>query len=68
MLVVDIFDDRALFQLGHLQATLQSPILLPQPLLIDQQPKTLFEAELMRLGSFELSSEGIGHTVEFHGL
>jgi hypothetical protein len=35
MLVIDIFDDRLLFQLGQLQTTFESPILFPEPLLID---------------------------------
>jgi hypothetical protein len=57
-----------LFQLGTAQPAPQGPILFPQPLLIDQQGKTFFKTELVRLGGFQLSAEGIGHPVHFHGV
>src|ERR1700723_1120725 len=50
------------------QTAPQGPILFPQPLLIDQKGKTFFETELVRLGSFQLSAEGIVHPVHFHGV
>src|SRR6185312_3261738 len=36
MLVIDVFDDSAFFQLGRLQASCQRTILSPKPLLIDE--------------------------------
>src|SRR6266853_3735712 len=55
-------------QLGNAQAAPQSPILFPQPLVIDQQSETFFKTELVGLGGFQLSAEGIRHPVQFHGV
>jgi hypothetical protein len=35
--------------------------------LIDEQSKTFFKTELVRVGGFHLRTEGIGQTVQFHG-
>ena len=68
MLVIDIFDHAAFFQVGGSQTPCQRPILFPQPLLIDQQGKAFFEAELAGFGGFQLSAEGVGDSVQFHGV
>jgi hypothetical protein len=36
--------------------------------LIDEHRKALLEAELAGLGGFQLRTEGIGHSVQFHGV
>src|SRR4030081_2467896 len=46
----------------------QRLVLLPQPLLIDEHAHALFEAELAHIGGFQLSAEGVGHSVQFHGV
>jgi len=51
-----------------LQTTCQRPVFFPEPLPIDQQGKTFFETQLVQLGGFQLSTEGIGHAVQFHGV
>jgi hypothetical protein len=58
LLVVGTFDHGALFQLGRARRRPQVPILFPQPLVIDQQGKALFNTESVRLGGFELRAEG----------
>ena len=68
MLVVDVLDDAALFQLRELQSSRQRTVLLPEPLLIDEHSKALLEAELAHVGGFQLRAEGLGHTVQFHGI
>jgi hypothetical protein len=37
-------------------------------LLIDEESKTFFEAELAGVGGFQLGVEGLSHSVQFHGL
>src|SRR5437764_2300762 len=68
MLVIDIFDHATFFQPGRLQAPRQRTILSPKPLLIDEHRKAFLEAELAGIGGFQLRMEGIGHSVQFHGL
>ena len=68
MLVIDIFDDASFFQLGGTQAPLQCAVLFPEPLLIDQQAESFFEAQLCGVSSFQLCSEGVCHAVQFHRL
>jgi hypothetical protein len=48
------------------QAPCQSAVLFPQPLLIDQQCKALFEAEQAGFGGFQLCTEGVSDSVQFH--
>jgi hypothetical protein len=68
MLVIDVFDDSAFFQPGRLQAPCERAIFLPEPLLLDEQCEALLEAELAGIGGFQLCTEGIGHSVQFHGV
>src|SRR6266571_7192871 len=68
MLVVDVLDYAALFQPRYLQSPRQRAVLLPEPLVIDEHPKTLLEAELAQVGGFQLRAEGIRHSVQFHGV
>ena len=68
MLVIDVLDHAALFQLGRLQAARQSAVLLPEPLLIHQHGEALLEAELAGIGALILRAEGVGHAVQFHGV
>ena len=46
MLVVDVFDDAALFQFGRRAAAVPARGFPSKPLLIDQHRETFFEAEL----------------------
>jgi hypothetical protein len=50
------------------QAPRQGAVLFPDPLLIDQQRQAFFEAELSNFGSLQLSAEGVGKSVQFHGM
>jgi len=68
MLIVDVFHHSALFQTSRLQTPRQCAILFPEPLLIDEQRIALLEAELARVGCLDLCAEGIGHSVQFHGV
>jgi hypothetical protein len=68
MLVIDILDDAAFLQVGESEPPSQSPVLFPEPLLIHQQAEAFFEAELAGIGGFQLRVEGIGHSVQFHGV
>ena len=68
MLVIDVFDDTALFQPGRLQTARQGAILFPEPLLIDEQGEALLEAELAGIGRLDLRAEGVRHSVQFHGV
>ena len=68
MLIIDILDHAPFFQVGGSQTPGQCAILFPQPLLIDQQRKAFFEAELAGVGGFQLCAEGVGHSVQFHGV
>ena len=68
MLIVDILDHAALFQVGGPQTPGQSAILFPQPLLIDEHGKAFFKAELTGFGGFQLRAEGVGDSVQFHGV
>ncbi len=68
MLVIAIFDDAALFEPGGLQAASQSPVLFPEPLLIDEHGEAFLEAELAGIGGLDLRPEGVGHSVQFHGV
>src|ERR1041385_6193865 len=68
MLIVDIFDNPALLQMGCPQAACQCPVFFPEPLLIDQQRETLLETELAGIGVFQLPAECIGHSVELHDM
>ena len=60
MLVIDVFDYAALFQPGRLQAASQSPILVPEPLLVDEHGNTPPEARLARLGVRDRAPAGVG--------
>jgi hypothetical protein len=53
---------------GGSQAPRQGAVLFPKPLLIHQQRKAFFEAELGGFGGFQLSAESIGNSVQFHGV
>jgi hypothetical protein len=68
MLVIDILDDAAFFQVSGAQAPRQSAILFPEPLLIHEHGKAFFEAELGGFGGFQLRAEGVGDSVQFHGV
>ena len=68
MLVIDILDHAAFFQVGASQTPRQRAVLLPKPLLVDQQCEALFEGELAGFGGFQLSAERIGDSVQFHGM
>jgi hypothetical protein len=68
MLVIDIFDDAEFFQMGGSQTPRQGAVLFPQPLLIHQQREAFFEAELAGFGGFQLCTEGIGESMQFHGV
>jgi len=50
------------------QTPRQGAIFLPQPLLIHQQPKAFFKAELAGFGGFQLRAEGVDEAVQFHGM
>jgi hypothetical protein len=43
-------------------------VLFPEPLLVDEQAKALLKGELTHVGVFQLSAEGVGHSVQFHGV
>jgi hypothetical protein len=66
MLIVDIFHDAAFLQAGRAKAVGECAVLFPQPLLVDEQAKALLEGELTHVGVFQLSAEGVGHSVQFH--
>src|SRR3954452_8697044 len=68
MLVIDIFDYAALFHVGGSQTPRQRTILFPKPLLIDEQRKACFEAQMAGFRGFQLSAEGVGDSVQFHGV
>ena len=66
MLVIDILDHAALFQVGGSEAPRQSAVLFPEPLLIDDQGKAFFEAQLTGFGGFQLRTESVGESMQFH--
>src|SRR5580698_6708804 len=68
MLVVDVLDQATLLELGQLQPSGQSAVLLPSPLAVHQQAEPLFEAQLAGIGALILFTEGLGHAVQLHGL
>jgi len=68
VLVVDILDNATLLQMGRAKAAGQCSILLPQPLLVHEHAKALLESELAHIGVSQLLAEGIGHSVQFHGV
>src|SRR6266704_1036226 len=68
MLIVDIFDDAAFLQAGRAKTMRECAVLFPQPLLVDEQAEALLEGKLAHVGVFQLSAEGIGHSVQFHGV
>jgi hypothetical protein len=68
MLVIHILYDAALFQVSGSQAPRQGTVLFPQPLLIDDQRKAFLEAQLAGFSSFQLSTEGIRESVQFHSM
>src|SRR5215475_166769 len=68
MLVIDILHYAALFQVSGSQTARQGAVLFPQPLLIDDQREAFLEAELAGFGGFQLSAEGVGQSVQFHGM
>src|SRR5579883_599698 len=49
-----------------LKPSRQRAVLFPQPLLIDEQRKTLLESELACAGTFQLRPERLSHSVQFH--
>jgi len=53
---------------GGSQAPCQGAVLLPKPLLINEQREAFFEAELAGFGGFQLRAEGVGDSVQFHGV
>ena len=70
MLVIDILDDAKFFQVGGSQTPFQGAVLFPKPLVINEQSKAFFEAELGDFGGFELRAEvlplgdGLGYAVK----
>src|SRR5712691_1501275 len=68
VLVIDVLDYAAFLQVSRSQTTCQSTVLFPEPLLIDQQSQAFLKAELARIRGFQLSAEGIRHSVQFHGV
>src|SRR4051812_24707847 len=68
MLIIDVFHHAAFFQLGGLKTSGEGTILLPQPLLIDEHGETLVESKLGDVGRFQLSAEGVRHSVQFHSI
>src|SRR5204863_4288039 len=68
VLVIDILDHAAFSQVGGWSAPCQCPVLFPKPLLIDEQREAFFEAEVAGVGGFQLSAEGVGNSVQFHGV
>src|SRR5580692_5299816 len=68
VLVIDVLDYAALLQVSGSQASCQGPVLFPEPLLIHQQRKTFFEAELAGLCSFQLCAEGVRHPMQLHNV
>src|SRR4051812_30037809 len=68
VLVIDIFDNTPFLELGGTQAAGQRTVFFPEPLLIDQHRKSLFETKLARVGSFQLRTEGIRHAMQLHRL
>jgi len=68
VLVVDVLDHSAFFELGQLQPAGECAAFLPGPLPIDQQAEALLEAELAGAGRVDLFPECVGHAVQLHGL
>ena len=68
MLVVNVFHDAPLLQTGRAKPVSQCAVLLPQPLLVDEQAEALLKSQLAHFGSFQLSAEGFSHSVQFHSV
>ncbi len=66
MFVVDVFQCCLLPESSQLESASEGPILTVQPLMIYQQPESLFEAELGDAWVFHLPGEGICHPTESH--
>jgi hypothetical protein len=62
--VVEVLDRGGRFQMGLTQARGIGPVLPPQVLGVDEQSQTLFEAEAVHLGIFQLCLKRIGQAVQ----
>jgi hypothetical protein len=66
MLVIDIFKDTTFLKVRCSEAPLQGTVLLPQPLLVNQQCEAFFKSEIADFGGLQLCAERIGDSVQFH--
>ena len=68
MLIINVLDHAAFFELGQLQPPRESASFLPRPLAVDEQTEPLFETELAGIGRFDLFPECLGHAMQLHNL
>ena len=65
--IVDVLHAGRLAQLGELEAGGQRPVLLPQPLPVDQQGQSVLEVPSGRIGTLALFFQRLNHPGEFQG-
>jgi len=61
---VDVFECHREFEPRLCEPSGQGAVLLPGPLLVDQQSEAFLEAEVGDVGVFLLLLKGVGHAVE----
>jgi hypothetical protein len=64
VLPIDVFDAGIPAQFGVHEPPLESLILLPTPMMVDNQPQPFFKAELACPGIFHLFAHSVGHAGE----
>ena len=64
VLPIDVFDAGIPAQFGVHEPALESLILLPTPMMVNNQPQPFFEAELVCPGIFQLFAHSVGHAGE----
>ena len=63
VLPIDVFDTGIPAQFGVHEPALESLILLPTPMMVDNQSQPFFEAELACPGIFQLFAHSVGHAL-----
>jgi hypothetical protein len=66
--IVDIFHRGLKFEFGIFEETLETKVLFPGPLAVDEDSESFFEGEIVEGGLVELIFKALGHSEEFHGV
>jgi hypothetical protein len=66
--IIDIFHTSLKFEFGLFEKTLETIVLLPGPLAVDEDTESFFEGEIVEGGLFKLIFKSLGHPEEFHSI